>query len=95
MYENPAAVAAEEDTLAGIVDTIIYQNGENGYVVFGMEDTTGAMVTVTGVVPYLSEGDTITGRGLGAAIPFALELIRTLLDEGSVQRIAEAICWKD
>ena len=29
MYENPAAVAAEEDTLAGIVDTIIYQNGEN------------------------------------------------------------------
>ena len=63
MYENPAAVAAEEDTLAGIVDTIIYQNGENGYVVFGMEDTTGAMVTVTGVVPYLSEGDTITVRG--------------------------------
>ena len=63
MYDHPAVPAAEEDTLAGIVDTIIYQNGENGYVVFGMEATDGALVTVTGVVPYLTEGDTITVRG--------------------------------
>jgi len=67
MYDNPifppADTAAAEDTLAGIVDTLIYQNGENGYVVFGMEDTEGNLVTVTGTVPYLSEGDKITVRG--------------------------------
>ena len=39
-------------------------------------------------------GRIVTGQGLGAAIPFSLELIRTLLDEQTAQRIAEAICWK-
>lgn len=52
----------------------------------------GALLTHSSVAV---SGNIITGRGLGAAIPFALELIRTLLDEGSAQRIAEAICWKD
>ncbi len=61
--ENQTASSVEEDTLAGIVDTIIYQNGENGYVVFGLETSDGSMITVTGIVPYLSEGDTVTVRG--------------------------------
>ena len=55
--------ANEEDTIAGVVDTIIYQNGENGYCIFSIEDSSGTMITVTGTVPYLTEGDTITVRG--------------------------------
>ncbi len=39
-------------------------------------------------------GNIITGQGLGAAIPFALEIIRTLKDKGTADRIAEAVCWR-
>ena len=48
-------------------------------------EVTGASVTVA--------GNLITGRGLGAAIPFALELVRTLTDEETARQIAAAICW--
>lgn len=37
----------EQETVSGIVDSIIYQNEDNGYVVFEMEDTSGYPVTVT------------------------------------------------
>ena len=41
----------EQETVSGIVDSIIYQNEDNGYVVFEMEDTSGYPVTVTGIIP--------------------------------------------
>lgn len=67
MNENPAlqntTAETEEDTIAGVVDTIIYQNGENGYCIFSLEDSSGSAITVTGTVPYLTEGDTITVTG--------------------------------
>lgn len=53
----------EFDTVAGIVDTIIYQNEDNGYVVFDLEDTDGLPITVTGTIPYLAEGDKLTVTG--------------------------------
>lgn len=57
-------IANEEfESLSGIVDSIIYQNEDNGYVVFELEDTSGLPVTVTGTVPYLAEGDKITVTG--------------------------------
>lgn len=57
-------IANEEfETLSGIVDSIIYQNEDNGYVVFELEDTAGLPVTVTGTIPYLAEGDKITVTG--------------------------------
>lgn len=31
----------EQETVSGIVDSIIYQNEDNGYVVFEMMDTSG------------------------------------------------------
>ena len=51
------------ETVSGIVDTIIFQNEENGYTVFLLEDTNGDPVTVNGTVPYLTEGDKITVAG--------------------------------
>ena len=55
--------AEQPDSLSGIVETLIYQNEENGYTVCEIEDTSGQPVTVCGVIPYLTEGDRITVRG--------------------------------
>ncbi len=51
------------DSVSGIVDSIIYQNEENGYTVCEIEDTSGEPVVITGIIPYLSEGDKITVHG--------------------------------
>ena len=39
-------------------------------------------------------GNIITGQGLGAAIPFALELITELVDAKTAQKVAGDICFK-
>ena len=39
-------------------------------------------------------GNIITGQGLGAAFPFAFELVRILVGEEKVKQIKEAICYK-
>ena len=44
--------------------------------------------------PVETAGNLITGQGLGAAIPFALELIRILMDQETADRIADAICYR-
>ena len=41
----------------GVVETIIYSNKENGYTVCDIECSDGEPATVTGIMPYLSEGD--------------------------------------
>ena len=39
-------------------------------------------------------GNLITSRGLGTAIPFALELVKILADEKTAERIAAGICYQ-
>lgn len=55
--------ADSRDSISGIVDSIVYQNAENGYTVCEIEDQSGEPVTVVGIIPYLSEGDKITAYG--------------------------------
>lgn len=43
--------------LEGVVEEIIYTNRENNYTVCDVECQNGELVTVTGVMPYLTEGD--------------------------------------
>ena len=50
----------------------------------------GAAVTKNSVT---AAGNLITGQGLGSAIPFALELVRTLTDDATAEQIASAICY--
>ena len=57
------ALPPSDDTISGIVDSIIYQNEDNGYTVCEIEDTAGNPVTLCGIIPYLAEGDRITARG--------------------------------
>lgn len=45
--------------------------------------------------PVTADGTIITGRGLGAGIPFALALAEALAGREEARRIAEAICWRD
>lgn len=52
---------------------------------------TGAHMVDADVV---TDGPITTGRALGAAIPFALELVRLLTDEQTAARTAEEIVWR-
>ena len=51
------------ESVAGIVDSIIYQSEDTGYTVCELEDSNGEPITVVGVIPYLTEGDKITAYG--------------------------------
>ena len=82
-----------QDTVSGIVDTIIYQNDENGYTVCEIEDTSGEPVTLAGIIPYLTEGDKITALGQWVTHPqygrqFKVETYEKVLpaEEGDILR---------
>jgi len=50
-------------SVAGIIESIVYQNEENGYTVCTIEGTDGELITAVGILPYVSEGDKITAQG--------------------------------
>ncbi len=45
--------------LSGMVDTVIYSNEENGYAVCALECEDGEIITATGTMPFISEGDSV------------------------------------
>lgn len=49
--------------LSGSIEHVIYANEENGYTVcdFGTDDDD--LITITGIMPYISEGDSLTVYG--------------------------------
>lgn len=59
----PDADPAGKNTVTGVVCAIIYQNEENGYTVCEIDPPEGESITVTGVMPFLAEGDTVTVIG--------------------------------
>ena len=44
--------------IQGFVDTIVYQNDENGYAIARIKDRDEA-TTIVGYIPYLSEGQNL------------------------------------
>ncbi len=50
--------------LSGTIEHVVYANEENGYAICDLGTDTDDLVTVTGTMPYISEGDlvTITGK---------------------------------
>lgn len=56
--------APDNHTVSGTVSAIIYQNEDNGYTVCEIETPEGDEITVTGTLPYLTEGDKITAKGV-------------------------------
>ena len=45
--------------LSGSIENIIYANEENGYIVCDLGTDDDDLITVTGVMPYVSEGDSL------------------------------------
>ena len=88
--ETPEEAAALDDKLisawTGHPHLRVIDNSSN------FEDKMAGAV-VTGE-PVAVAGRIITGQGLGAAIPFALELVKVLAGAEEAQRIAKAICWR-
>ena len=51
----------------------------------------GAVLTGESVV---TDGNIVTGQGLGASFDFAFELVRILAGEETVSQIKKAICYR-
>ncbi|MBE6563180.1 MAG: ATP-dependent RecD-like DNA helicase [Ruminococcaceae bacterium] len=49
--------------LSGVVDSVIYENRENGYTICEIEDENGDPVVLAGTMPYVTEGDMIKATG--------------------------------
>lgn len=52
------------------------------------EDLTGAQVETT---PAVTDGTIVTGKGMGATIPFALEIVRQFYPAEKVSRLEESL----
>ena len=55
------------------------------------KDLRGALVSYN---PVSKQDNVITSRGMGTAISFAAEIIKTLLDEKTADEIKESIIYK-
>ncbi len=49
--------------LSGSIEYVIYANEENGYAICDLGIDDNELVTITGTLPYISEGDTVTVYG--------------------------------
>lgn len=49
--------------IQGIVDDIVFQNEDNGYVVARLKGTGGNSVTIVGCIPYITEGQSLKVTG--------------------------------
>lgn len=49
--------------LTGTIEHVIYSNEENGYAICDLGTDSDELVTVTGTLPYIGEGDTVTVYG--------------------------------
>ena len=84
-----AAICAAPSAL-GILGIL---EGKNATCYPGFEDQLkGAKFNA---VPVVTDGNITTSRGVGTAIPFALELIRQLFGNEKASEIAESIVYKE
>lgn len=63
MENQQQRTGSADNEISGIVDSIVFQNEENGYTVCVIEDSQGMPVTAVGIMPYLNEGDRIHALG--------------------------------
>lgn len=49
--------------LSGIIESVIYSNEENGYTVCEMSTDNDDLITITGIMPYVDEGESLTVYG--------------------------------
>lgn len=49
--------------MTGSIEHVIYANEENGYAICDLGTEAGDLVTLTGIMPYIGEGDSVTVYG--------------------------------
>ena len=49
--------------LSGSIEHVIYANEENGFAICDMGTDTDELITITGILPYVGEGDLVTVYG--------------------------------
>ena len=49
--------------LTGSIEHVIYSNEENGFAICDLGTDTDELITITGTMPYIGEGDTVTVYG--------------------------------
>ena len=49
--------------ISGSIEHVIYSNEENGYAICDMGTDTDDLITITGTLPYIGEGDVVTVYG--------------------------------
>ena len=49
--------------LTGSIENVIYCNEENGYIVCDLGTDDDDLITITGVMPYVGEGDSLIVYG--------------------------------
>ena len=49
--------------LSGSIEHVIYSNEENGFAICDLGTDTDELVTITGIMPYIGEGDVVTVYG--------------------------------
>ncbi|MCI8589601.1 MAG: ATP-dependent RecD-like DNA helicase [Clostridiales bacterium] len=55
--------AKELLTIEGIIENIVYQNSQNGYSVLDLAISEAEFITLTGIMPYIQEGETLKAMG--------------------------------
>lgn len=71
----------ETVTVSGVVEEIIYSNQDNGYTICDIDCGDDGLVTATGTMPYLSEGETVTLSGSWITHPDYGEQFRVIYYE--------------
>lgn len=80
----------EKTTVEGIVNEIIFQNDENGYTVCEL-DVDGDLVTLVGLMPYLTAGEHLRASGEWTVHPSFGRQLKVGYFEKSLPKNTEAI----
>lgn len=78
-------------SISGVIEEIIYSNPENGYTVCDVSSHDGKLITATGYMPYITEGESVVMTGVWTTHPdygeqFRAEYCETVLpsDEDAI-----------
>ena len=84
----------ERVTIEGAVDTVVFQNEENGYTVLHLLTDQGEVVTVVGCIPFAAAGESMTITGVWGNHPtYGPQLTAELVERRMPQDEESIVCY--
>ena len=84
----------ERVTIEGAVDTVVFQNEENGYTVLHLLTDEGEVVTVVGCIPFAAAGESMTITGVWVNHPtYGPQLTAELVERRMPQDEESIVCY--